>query len=120
MIILTFEEAQETLTQLIDDLPDEIFKGLNCGVALVPDVLFDENGLLILGQYHVDPNGLGRYVTINYGSLMHNYGFLPAEAFREKIKEVLNHELVHHLENMAGDRSLEIEDAINKRRYLGY
>jgi len=116
--MLTFEEAQEALDQQIDALPPEIFKELNCGVALVPDTIYDENGLLILGQYHVEPRGLGRYVTIHYGSLCAAHGHLNPEGFRDKIKYVLHHELTHHLENLAGDRSLEVEDAINIRKML--
>ena len=117
--MLTFQETQEALDQLIEALPPEIFKDLNCGVALVPDVLYDTNGLLILGQYHVEPRGLGRYVTIHYGSLHASCGYMSAPAFREKLKEVLHHELIHHLESLAGDRSLEIQDAIDIRRMLG-
>ena len=107
---MTFEETQEALNLQIDALPPGIFKGLNCGVALVPDTMYDANGLLILGQYHVDPYGLGRYVTIYYGSLALAYGHLDPEGFAEKLRDTLHHELIHHLESLAGDRSLEIKD----------
>ncbi|MCL1787504.1 MAG: hypothetical protein FWG38_05920 [Defluviitaleaceae bacterium] len=116
--MLTFEESQAAVDELIDELPPEIFRELNCGVSVVPDVLYDANGLLILGQYHVQPRGLGRYVTINYGSIVLTHGHLPPEAFRDQLRYVLHHELTHHLESLAGDRSLEIEDAINVRRLL--
>ena len=108
--MLNFEETQETLTQQTDALPPGIYKGLNCGVILIPDAMYDANGLLILGQYHVDPYGLGRYVTIHHGSLMVAYGHLSAEEFVEKLRDTLHHELTHHLESLAGDRSLEIKD----------
>ncbi|MCL2364104.1 MAG: hypothetical protein FWC71_05520 [Defluviitaleaceae bacterium] len=116
--MMTFEEAQDALDDFIAALPQEIFKGLNCGVALVPDVLHDHNGLLVLGQYHYEPRGLGRYITINYGSLMAAHGYLPPDQFAEKLKKVLHHELTHHLEHQAGDRSLEIEDAKNIQKML--
>jgi len=116
--MLTFEEAQEAMDELVDELPPEIFKGLNCGVALIPDTTYSSNGLLILGQYHVEPRGLGRYVTIHYGSIFASHGHLPPEQFREKLKDVLHHELTHHLENLAGDRSLEIKDAHDVGRML--
>jgi len=115
---LTIEEAEEALAQFIDDLPPEIFKGLNCGVAIKPDTTFDKNGLVILGQYHVDPRGLGRYVTIHYGSMVSVYGHLSPQKFKEKLKEVLHHELTHHLESLAGDRSLEIKDAHDVAKML--
>ena len=116
--MLTFEEAQAALDELVDELPPGIFKGLNCGVSLLPDVLYDSNGLLILGQYHVQPRGLGRYVTINYGSMMLAHGHLCPIKFRDKLKKVLHHELTHHLESLAGDRSLEIKDALDVRKML--
>jgi len=116
--MLTFEESQEALDQLIDALPPEIFRELNGGVALIPDTTFDSNGLIILGQYHVQPRGLGRYVTIHHGSIVAAHGYLPPEEFREKIREVLHHELTHHLESLAGDRSLEIQDEHDVRRML--
>ena len=114
----TFEEAEIMLEELISELPPGIFNGLNCGVSLLPDTLYNSNGLLILGQYHVQPYGLGRYVTINYGSLLMVHGHLPAEAFKAKIKETLHHELTHHLEHMAGDKTLEIKDEQDVARLL--
>ena len=116
--MLTFEEAQDALDELIDELPPEIFKGLNGGAVIVPDIMHDSNGLLILGRYHFQPRGLGRYVTIHYGSIFAAHGHLSAELFREKIKDVLHHELTHHLEHLAGDRSLEIKDAQDVSRML--
>ena len=114
--MLTFEETQEALNGLTAALPREIFRDLNCGVILTAETLFDDAGLVILGQYHYEPRGLGRYVTIHYGSMMEVYGYLPPLEFLDKLKYVLHHELTHHLENMAGDRSLEIQDAIDKAR----
>jgi len=116
--MLTFEEAEVVLNQHIDALPPDIYKGLNCGVALLVDTIYDDNGLLILGQYHVEPYGLGRYVTIHYGSIFAAHGHLDEESFSEKIKSVLHHELTHHLEHLAGDKSLEIQDAIDIRKML--
>jgi len=116
--MLNFEETQEALNELIEALPPGIFKNLNCGVALLPDALYDANGVLILGQYHVEPYGLGRYVTIQYGSLINAYGYLYPDAFIDKLKYTLHHELTHHLESLAGDRSLEVEDAQNMAKIL--
>ena len=116
--MLTFEESREVLTQLADSLPQPIFNKLNGGIVLLPDTLTDRNGLLILGQYHVQPNGLGRYITIYYGSVVQAHGHLDPEAFQKKLEDVLRHELTHHLENLAGDHSLEIKDAQDIRRML--
>ena len=117
--MMNFHESEEAIAELVSELPEEILRGLNMGVALRPDTLYDDNGLVILGQYHVDPMGLGRYVTIYYGSMMECYGWLPAESFRKKLRHVLHHELTHHLESLAGDRTLEVQDEIDRMRYLG-
>jgi len=116
--MLSYEESQQAIDELIAELPPAIFHELNLGVSLTEQTLFDENGLLILGQYHVQPRGLGRYVNIHYGSMVMAHGHLPPDAFRDQLKSTLHHELTHHLESLAGDKSLEIEDAINIRRML--
>ena len=117
--MLTFEESQLAVDELVGELPPAIFRNLNCGVSLTEETLYDESGLLILGQYHVQPYGLGRYVNIHYGSMVVAYGHLPPDAFRNQLKSTLHHELTHHLESLAGDKSLEVQDAIDKRRMLG-
>ena len=116
--MLNYDETQKALDQLLDALPPGIFTNLNCGVALLEDTIFDANGLLILGLYHVEPYGLGRYVTIHHGSMCIAYGHLPPQIFKDKLKEILYHELTHHVEHLAGDRSLEIKDAIDMKKML--
>ena len=118
--MLTFEQSREALTQIADSLPQAIFEELNGGILLLPDTVTDENDLLILGQYHVDPVGFGRYVTIHYGSMRQAYGQLSKVAFQKKLEGVLRHELIHHLESLAGDRSLEIKDAAEIERLLRF
>ena len=61
---------------------------------------------------------MGRYIILYYGSLMRSYGHLSDEKLMKKVKEVLYHELIHHLESMAGDRSLERSDAEFLDNYL--
>ncbi|MCL2217163.1 MAG: hypothetical protein FWB91_09120 [Defluviitaleaceae bacterium] len=116
--MLTFEDAEEALAELAENLPLDIFNDLNGGVALTELTVYDDDGLVILGQYHYEPRGLGRYVTVHYGSMMEVYGHLSPQSFRAKLKYVLHHELIHHLESLAGDRSLEIQDAIDKAKML--
>lgn len=120
--MLTFEQAQEKLTAIADAMPREIFRELNGGILLLPKVeIHPESvggGLYILGRYHYDPRGFGRYITIYYGSFLRAYGHLPDRMQEEKLKEVLCHELIHHLEHLAGDKSLEIRDELDILRYL--
>ena len=86
--MLTFEEAQEALTEIADNLPPAIFDRLNGGILLLPDTVLhptkDNAGdLFTLGEYHVDRpgRGLGRYITVYYGSFIRLYASLPGLSF---------------------------------------
>ena len=110
--MVTFEEAGEMLDEACEALPQEIFKDLNGGVNLLPDVKKDETGSIILGLYHHDV--MGRYVEIFYGSIRMLYGDISPEKFRERLTKTLHHELTHHIEGLAGDRTLERWDEAQK------
>lgn len=103
--MMDFEQAGYALDELIDELPEGIFKDLNGGVNLIEDEKQSEDGRYTLGTYFV--NGMGRYVEIYYGSFVALYGEMDDELFTKRLKKTLHHELTHHVENMAGDRSLE-------------
>lgn len=103
--MVTFQEAGAMLDEACEALPQEIFRGLNGGVNLSPETRRSENGSYTLGLYHNDL--LGRYVEIFYGSIAALYGDIPPEKFRARLTATLHHELTHHIENLAGDRTLE-------------
>lgn len=111
--MLSFEEVQEILSAAADELPQGIYDGLNGGIILSPDTKRHpgESSLFVQGEYVTDPAGLGRYIVIYYGSLQRTLGHLSSETLKKKLREILYHELTHHLEGLAGDRALEIEDA---------
>ena len=116
--MLSYDESFLVLDTFALSLPKEIFNNLNGGILLLNETITDEkDNLLILGQYHIDPNGLGRYITIHYGSILECFGHLPPDKFKKELENVLCHELIHHLENLAGDRSLEIQDALDILNY---
>jgi len=118
---LTFEEAQEALTDIADSIPAEIFRELNGGIILLPETKLHPESkaedFFILGEYHFDPRGFGRYITIYYGSFVRAHGTLSRSGQIKKLGEVLRHELTHHLEHLAGDRSLEAKDAVDVAKY---
>ena len=114
---LSFEEARAELTVFVDKLPQAIFEELNAGIVMLSSTLTDENGLLVLGQYHVDIGGLGRYITIYYGSMLEAFGHTDRQTFCAELQDVLQHELIHHLEDLAGDCSLDEQDALELARY---
>ena len=103
--MVSFEEAGKMLDEAAEALPEEIFKELNGGVNLLPGTKESGDGRWILGLYHNDV--MGRRVEIFYGSFIQLYGDLPPEQFRKKLVGTLHHELTHHIEGLAGDRTLE-------------
>lgn len=109
---ITMEEANDYLNELLDGLPPEITRELNGGISLVPRRVQSPSGegLLTLGQYHYEPYGMGRYISIYYGSIMAVYGHEDIEEQKKAFKEVLFHELTHHVESLAGIRDLSYKD----------
>ena len=119
--MLSVDEVHEMLNDLADEIPQEFYKDLNGGISLILDEKYSpaakNNDLYILGQYHRG-GAMGRYITIYYGSLMRAYGNLPREAFKKKLRHVLRHEFRHHVESLAGNFDLEMEDAAYISGYL--
>jgi len=117
---ITFEEFGELLDEITDNLPEAIFVNLNGGVNLSPETVSHpkatDDNLFILGQYNHGGN-LGRYITIFYGSFMQIYGKVPLDYLKKQIDRVLRHEFMHHLESMAGEKDLELQDEIDLLRY---
>ena len=115
--MVNYDEAALILDDLIEELPDGIFEKLNGGVNLIEEAKRGESGDYIMGQYHVDE--MGRYVEIFYGSFVELYGDMDRAAFTQELRKTLHHELTHHVENMAGDRTLEKwdEEQAEKRKY---
>lgn len=103
--MVTFEEAAAMLDEAVDALPQEIFQKLNGGVNLLPARRTDENGLLVMGMYFVDQ--MGRHVEIYYGSFRERCAAAAPERWKRELTRTLKHELTHHIENLAYDRSLE-------------
>lgn len=48
---------------------------------------------------------------------MQVYGYMTEEALRKRVRKTVLHEFRHHLESLAGERDLEVEDAIQIARY---
>ena len=111
--MFTIDEINDMLDEVAAELPNEIFNQLNGGVSLLPEAKKsnkDPDGhLYTLGEYRRDQ--MGRYIIIYYGSMCAVHGNSPPEKMKKHLKDVLTHELTHHWESLAGDRSLEIKDA---------
>ena len=110
--MFSIENINEMLDELAAELPEEVFRELNGGISLLAETKRSKNdpdgGLYTLGEYRRDQ--MGRYIVIYYGSLNAVYGNSSYKKMRKHLRDVLTHELTHHIESLAGDRSLEIED----------
>jgi hypothetical protein len=108
------------LDEIAAELPEEIFHELNGGVCLLSETKrskADPDGnLFTLGEYRHDQ--MGRYIVIYYGSVRAVHGRDTPEDLRENLRKLLAHELTHHLESLAGERDLEIKDAIDLDEYM--
>ncbi len=108
--MITFEEAGEYLDKLAEELPEGIMSELNGGINLLSDERPSPAGdLSVLGMYY-SGGQLGRYIELYYGSFVKLFGMRPRRVFERELKKTLYHELTHHIESLAGDRSLERED----------
>lgn len=103
--MISYDEAARVLDEAVDALPEEIFRDLNGGVNLIRRAQTDEHGLLVMGTYNV--NQMGRYVEIYYGSFRRKYPDAAPEKCERELVRTLKHELTHHVESLAMDRSLE-------------
>jgi len=119
--LFTIDEVNEILDEVAADLPGEIFRDLNGGVSLLPETKLSEadpgGGLYTLGEYRRDQ--MGRYIVLYYGSIRAVHGGDSREQLRANLKKLLSHELTHHIESLAGERDLEIEDEVKIGEYLG-
>ncbi|MEG1789706.1 MAG: metallopeptidase family protein [Oscillospiraceae bacterium] len=114
--MVPFEEAGKMLDEAVDSLPQEIFENLNGGVNLIPAKKTDEDGLLIMGMYF--RGQMGRHVELYYGSFCEAFSDATPEKCRRELTKTLKHELTHHLENQACDRTLEHWDDEHKAELL--
>ena len=118
--MFTIEEVHDMLDEIAAKLPKEIFLDLNGGVSLLTETKKSDKdpsgGLYTLGEYRRDQ--MGRYIVIYYGSLIAAYSNSTNKEMRKRLRDVLTHELTHHLESLAGERDLEIEDEIDLNNYI--
>lgn len=118
--MVSFEEFQDMIDEIIQTFPEEFFRELNGGVFARKKVKYHPEGidhdLLIMGEYCRQYH-LGRFIVIYYGSFMRVHGHLSEDELREALRRVLLHEFRHHLESLAGECDLEIEDAAAIAKY---
>ena len=106
------DEVQEILEEICESIPSYAYEHLNGGIILTEESKYHEEAyaedLVIMGEYQ--RSMLGNMIKIYYGSFMDMYRFSSREILREKLEEVLLHEFTHHLEFLANEWGLVIED----------
>lgn len=106
------DEVEELLDEICEEIPEYAFDHLNGGIILSEDVKYHEasvnNDLIIMGEYQ--RSILGNMITIYYGSFMKMYRYLSRDELKDKLRDVLLHELRHHMEFLANEDDLVVED----------
>ncbi len=115
------EEFLDMLEKIADEMPREFFQELNSGILLMPEAKIHPDSdprklLWIMGEYRISPT-LGRSICIYYGSFEKLHGDLDKEALQKKVRHTVIHEFRHHLESLAGENGLAVEDARQMARY---
>lgn len=111
-MVLTIDEVNDILDQICGEFPEDLFQELNGGVLLLEDAMPDPEAgedAYIMGEYCVDE--LGRYINIYYGSFAALLFDEPKHVWEDELRITLRHELTHHVEGLAGERSLEYKDS---------
>ena len=110
-MMLTIDEVYDILDELAEEIPPALFDSLNGGILLLEDEVADPEAgedIFVMGEYCWDE--LGRYINLYYGSFAAVLADEPREVWVEELRTTLRHELTHHVEGLAGDRSLEYRD----------
>jgi len=111
-MVLSVDQCYDILDRLVEELPEGLFDGLNGGVLLLEDTVADPEAgddVYIMGEYCWDE--MGRYINIYHGSFEALLFDEPESVWEEELRITLRHELTHHVEGLAGERSLEHKDS---------
>lgn len=121
MDFITPDRLTELLGELIDELPEKLFEGLNGGVILKDEAKQHEiaqpgRPLYIMGEYV--RSRLGKQIVIYYGSFQRVCSHLSEDQLKEKLRETLRHEFRHHWEHLAGEDDLIAQDNEFLKKYI--
>lgn len=118
--MILFEEFETMVLEISETFPEVFFRDLNGGVMVNESSRLhpaaEDHDLFIMGEYRRD-HYLGRFIVLYYGSFKICFGHYSENELREQVEKVLKHEFRHHLESLAGEYGLEIEDAVEISQY---
>ena len=123
--MITTEQYNTIITELLDELPEEFFRELSGGVivseaSVIPDYA-QGNDLYTMGQYQIY-SGI-RQIVMFRGSFNSAHPNVDLFEAKNLLRGILRHEFRHHLEFLAGihnSSSLEAEDERMKWEYLSH
>lgn len=119
--MVTIDEFEKILEELLEELPNVFFDKLNLGVYISEEIKYHEKSinddLYVLGEYQFN-RIMGRGIAVYYTSFASIFGYMERENLKIEMRKVLRHEFRHHIESLAGDMDLEIEDKIRINKYL--
>lgn len=92
------------------EIPPILLKDLNMGIHVSPKKQEDdeEKDYYIMGEYI--QNELGNQVVLYYGSFQYFLEDEPEKIWHKEIMDTIKHELIHHIEAMAGQEDLAHEE----------
>lgn len=112
--MITFDEMGDWLDEIAERFPQEFYNELNGGILLLPEAMpdpeFPDGEMYFLGEYCHDE--MGRYINLYYGSFAALFADAGDDELYDELYTTLAHEFTHHIESLAGERGLEIKDAI--------
>lgn len=111
-MILSIDQCYDILERLAEEYPPELLDSLNGGILLLEEALPDPEAgedVYIMGEYCWDE--MGRYINLYYGSFVELLAEEDESVWEEELRVTLRHELTHHVEGLAGERSLEYKDS---------
>ena len=121
--MMTTDEYNRIIAELMDELPQDFFRKLNGGVIVSDSVMVPDyakaDDLYAMGQYLVY-SGI-RQIVMYKGSFDRVYPNADSDEARSILRSVLRHEFRHHLESLGGifnSDSLKAEDERKKAEYL--
>lgn len=123
--MITTEQYNHIITELLDELPEEFFRELSGGVIVseamvIPDYA-QGNDLYTMGQYQIY-SGI-RQIVMFRGSFNSAHPNVDLFEAKNLLRGILRHEFRHHLEFLAGihnSSSLDAEDERMKWEYLSH
>ena len=123
--MISLEEYENLISELLDELPEAFFRELTGGVTVSEEAALPNyargNDIYTLGQYQVF-SGV-RQIVLYKGSFDRLYPQADAAQAKAILRGVLRHEFRHHLEFLGGihnSSSLEAEDEREKQAYLSF